>query len=789
MYFTSTATETIEIYGQKYQPDGVTNITPTLLSKIPRQIHRQPHNPLNILKKRIESHFNDFHVMDSFTPVTTLVKNFDDLLFPTDHPSKGPTDTYYINKDNILRTHTSNHQLEVLSSKQADKYLLSADVYRRDEINISHYPIFHQMESLRIFSRDNLESEISKSMPNPTLVDSKGRTIATFVDDTTIGPTNPIQQGHHTARESELLAMHLKKSLESLFIELFRHELDGQTLQVRWIEAYFPFTSPSWEMEVLYQGKWLEVFGCGVTRQEIVNRSGNSDKVGWAFGLGLERIAMPLFNIPDIRLFWSQDPRVTDQFKRVIPGKPLPKYVPISRYPACYKDVSFWMGSQEVPQNEVMEIVRDAGGDLVEDVTLIDSFQHPKTKRTSHCYRINYRSLDRTLTNEECDSIHEIIRQKLVQQYSKILAASSWNKIGTCLEFAGDCFIWILGPILVVSATALVTLCAYVFYLVLLPWEYGFLTKLDDGAKVINQDNQSLPFSYYFQIALSIYVLLLIAQNYACVVFTDAGGTDVLRKQLESRIPHEHDHEDEHRNTSNGNSEHTILMEPLMSTNGSAGEGERSMRTCKKCNGPKPERTHHCSICKKCVKRLDHHCPWVGRCGMNVEIGHFNHRYFYLFMCYLLFAAVYYFISGFNLFWAAFVKHESIPWPSANWAVMFLFSFLLAGTISIALALLVSFHTFLILTAQTTIEFYENQYLNKVARARGEVFINEYDLGRRRNFAIFFNIGKKYKWWTILLPMRVPPLGDGTTWLTSRTLSSRSFSLDGSQFKDHITPI
>ena len=88
----------------------------------------------------------------------------------------------------------------------------------------------------------------------------------------------------------------------------------------RWVDAYFPFTHPSFELEVCileehnfrnlifqieYQGKWLEVLGCGVLEQKLMEMAGVPDKVGWAFGLGLERLAMVLYTIPDIRLFFK----------------------------------------------------------------------------------------------------------------------------------------------------------------------------------------------------------------------------------------------------------------------------------------------------------------------------------------------------------------------------------------------------------------------------------------------------------------------------------------------------
>jgi hypothetical protein len=89
------------------------------------------------------------------------------------------------------------------------------------------------------------------------------------------------------------------------------------------------------------------------------------NKVGWAFGLGLERIAMILYSIPDIRLFWSTDPRFLAQFQE---GR-ITSFRPYSKYPSCYKDVSFWSPKPEpLHENDFCDLVRDVAGDLVEDV-------------------------------------------------------------------------------------------------------------------------------------------------------------------------------------------------------------------------------------------------------------------------------------------------------------------------------------------------------------------------------------------------------------------------------------
>ena len=91
---------------------------------------------------------------DSFQPVVSTKDCFDVLLTPLDHVSRRPTDTYYVNDTHLLRTHTSVYQVPLL--KKHDAFLVFADVYRRDEIDSTHYPIFHQMEAVRVFNEVSL---------------------------------------------------------------------------------------------------------------------------------------------------------------------------------------------------------------------------------------------------------------------------------------------------------------------------------------------------------------------------------------------------------------------------------------------------------------------------------------------------------------------------------------------------------------------------------------------------------------------------------------------------------
>lgn len=132
--------------------------------------------------------------------------------------------------------------------------------------------------------------------------------------------------------------------------------MKSYTLQpclVRWREDYFPFTAPSFELDVQFNGAWMEVLGCGVIHDQVMRNAGRPDKHGWAFGLGLERLAMTLFQIPDIRLFWSSDKRFSEQFSAGC----IRPFKPYSKYPVCYKDVSFWLPQGSVLHpNDVYEV-------------------------------------------------------------------------------------------------------------------------------------------------------------------------------------------------------------------------------------------------------------------------------------------------------------------------------------------------------------------------------------------------------------------------------------------------
>lgn len=286
-----------------------------------------------------------------------------------DHVSRSVSDTYYYDENTVLRTHTTAHQVQLLNEGHT-AFLVSGDVYRRDEVDATHYPVFHQLDGVKVFKRGDEEGS-----------------------------------GHATLEK--YVEHELKKDLEGVVKNIF-----GTDAQIRWVVDSFPFTDPSFELEVFFNGDWMEVLGSGVIKKEILKNAGFSPEqyVGYAFGIGLERLAMRLFDIPDIRLFWSEDSRFLNQFDGSIV-----KFKPYSKYPKCYKDIAFWV-PEKFYDNDFYELIRGVAGDIVEDVKLVDEFVHPKTNKKSKCYRINYRSMDRSLTNEEVDELQFQIRDKVSKE-------------------------------------------------------------------------------------------------------------------------------------------------------------------------------------------------------------------------------------------------------------------------------------------------------------------------------------------------------------------------------------
>ena len=198
--------------------------------------------------------------------------NFEALNLPKDHPARDMQDTFYLSDEVLLRTHTSPVQIRTMKAQRPPvRIICPGKVYRRDA-DITHSPMFHQVEGLAV------DRDISMG-------DLKGT------------------------------------------LELFAQEMFGARTRIRFRPSFFPFTEPSAEVDVLCflcggegcrvckQSGWLEILGAGMVHPQVLRNVGYDpeDVTGWAFGMGVERIAMLKYGIDDIRLFFENDLRFLAQ--------------------------------------------------------------------------------------------------------------------------------------------------------------------------------------------------------------------------------------------------------------------------------------------------------------------------------------------------------------------------------------------------------------------------------------------------------------------------------------------
>jgi len=239
-----------------------------------RRISRGAQHPVHLVRQRIESIFlrMGYDVEDG-PEVEDDWHNFEALNIPPDHPARDDQDTFYLPGGRLLRTHTSPVQVRVMESRKPPiRIIIPGRVYRRDS-DLRHSPMFHQVEGL--------------------LVD----------EGITFG--------------------HFKATLET-----FLHALFSDDVQVRLRPGYFPFTEPSAEVDIscpfcemkgcgVCSGSgWIEILGSGMMDPRVFEAVGVDPEryTGFAFGLGLDRLAMRLYGIPDLRQMFEGDQRLTRQF-------------------------------------------------------------------------------------------------------------------------------------------------------------------------------------------------------------------------------------------------------------------------------------------------------------------------------------------------------------------------------------------------------------------------------------------------------------------------------------------
>jgi len=367
-------------------------------------LHKIKGNPINmIIEKILTSEF--FQWFDNITTpeIVSEWETFDLFNFAESHVARRPSDSYFVKKSEdkhesiLLRPHTSVMRYyyllegggkEKLEKTWEVKALSQWKVYRVDTLDKTHHECFHQIDGLRILSKE------------------KGT-----IDQST-----------------------LKEVLSNTIKTLF-----GENVKYRFNEDNFPYTVDSLEAEVEYEGQRIEVLWAWVVNPTVLEKLWiDPEKYTWrAFGFGIERLAMALKKIPDIRIFWSEDKRITSQRWN------LDAYKEISSFPPVYKDISLvtskekfirkgdkpkqWEKLELVNEIDVFDlagIARDISWWLIEEVRVIDEYENDEKfwkDKKSVSIRITFRSLERTLTNDEINIAYFQIRDKIENELGYVL--------------------------------------------------------------------------------------------------------------------------------------------------------------------------------------------------------------------------------------------------------------------------------------------------------------------------------------------------------------------------------
>ncbi|HVW82911.1 MAG TPA: hypothetical protein VHC68_03145 [Candidatus Paceibacterota bacterium] len=343
-------------------------------------LSRTPGSPLYEIVERVKAApaFKDFDDVEipEIVPTAVLFDLFD---FPAAHPARSKSDTYFVDGEHALRTHDTVFWYyylkrpeikERLARKESFGALCYGKVYRKDEIDSRHMNIFHQLGAWYLAP-----------------------------DEAKMGP--------------DALKAALGDFVRAIYGPEARFRINPDT---------FPYTDPSYEVEINVKGtaaegpakgEWLEILGSGMAKKSVLAKMGLEGYTAWAFGSGIERHAITLMALPDIRLLWSDDERIK---KQLVLGN---VYKEVSKYPPIVRDISFIVPSTFAP-NDYFDLVRAVGGDLVEQVELLDKYENEAklgAGKISYAYRITYRSLEKTLTSAEASALHKKLEEATAAEF------------------------------------------------------------------------------------------------------------------------------------------------------------------------------------------------------------------------------------------------------------------------------------------------------------------------------------------------------------------------------------
>lgn len=257
--------EKLLIQQTTYDTDDWTNISGRFEPFVGADLYKKRNHPLRLAQEEIVS------LLTKHNPELPIFKDLNPIE-PNTSAAKDPN-TFYVNRNLMLRTHTINRTIKLLKSH--NDFVMVVDLYRKCQMDAIHFPAFHRVNFVRTFDSDAQRDKT-----------------------------------------------HLKDEQQTTIIDLAKH-LIGSDIKYRWTDVNSASTQPSWMFEIYHQNEWQRISSGGLIRNEIFEKSDRPNSIGWEIAINLDRLAMTLYNIFDIRQLWNASPNFLHQFepKTIIPNK------------------------------------------------------------------------------------------------------------------------------------------------------------------------------------------------------------------------------------------------------------------------------------------------------------------------------------------------------------------------------------------------------------------------------------------------------------------------------------
>lgn len=258
-----------------YPTDDWTNINSRFEPFVGAKLYQRRNHPLRLTQEEIVAFFRKWFG-ENVDSELEIYKNLDPVDLNTS-TTKDPA-AFYINRDLVLRQDAINREIKYLKSG-AENFLMILDLYRRCEMDSKHFPVLHRVNVFRTMNNEELH-----------------------------------RQSNRKGEQQLEMTQYLEEEHKAALVELVKH-LMGTDVKYRWTDTIRKSMEPSWTFELWHYDEWHQISGSGLIRRDILEKSERLNTSGWEISIGLDRLAMILYNIFDIRLLWNADQSFLKQFE------------------------------------------------------------------------------------------------------------------------------------------------------------------------------------------------------------------------------------------------------------------------------------------------------------------------------------------------------------------------------------------------------------------------------------------------------------------------------------------